>query len=75
MLNTQLFSHMPRYRWRAIPLSRVVAAGVVGDAAFAGEMGLGFGHFAGDEGVCACGDGGFEVALCAASAPCYIFYS
>jgi hypothetical protein len=75
MLKSQLFSHMRCHRWRTETLSRVVAAGEVGDAAFAGEVGLGFGHFAGDEGVSAGGDGGFKVTLRAACAPCYVFNS
>ena len=48
----------------------MVAAGQKGCAAFTGVVGLGLGDFACDEGLCACFNGGFKVALCAAAAPC-----
>jgi hypothetical protein len=72
---TKLVRYMRSKCWRTIAFARVMAASQISDTTFPGEMRLWFGNFTGEERIRTSGDSCLEIALSAATAPCYIFYS
>jgi hypothetical protein len=75
MCQAQLLGKLGRHCRRAKALGGMVATSQIGYAALPSVVRLWLRNLASDEGVSACGNGGFKVALRSATAPRYIFYN